>query len=222
MSATQTNQLILDGCKVRVDFPVVNFKQPGSMSFYGLGGWAPRKKHAPIDLIVLHWDGCTSSRQCFKTLRDRKLSVHFMVDGDGTVFQALDPADAIAWHAKGVNHRSIGIEIQNPVLPEKDERGRQRVTERRPHSGPLHTHLDFTRKQKQTVVQLVKQLCEFFDIPTTLPMDSDSVVTSRLADIDFKGVSGHYHFATNKVDPGMTLWPLFQKPLERFPHAAEA
>ena len=48
-----------------------------------------------------------------KTLQDvRDLSVHFMLDLDGTIYQTLDLKER-AWHATTSNDRSIGIEIAN-------------------------------------------------------------------------------------------------------------
>lgn len=66
-----------------------------------------------LDQFVLHYDVCGTSRQCFKILHDRrKLSVHFMLDVDGTLYQTLDLSDT-AWHARQANPRSVGIEIAN-------------------------------------------------------------------------------------------------------------
>jgi len=66
-----------------------------------------------VDQLVLHFDVCGVSRQCFKVLQDmRGLSVHFMLDIDGTLYQTLDLRDT-AWHARQANPRSIGVEIAN-------------------------------------------------------------------------------------------------------------
>jgi N-acetyl-anhydromuramyl-L-alanine amidase AmpD len=66
-----------------------------------------------IDQFVLHFDVCGVSRQCFKVLQDiRGLSVHFMLDIDGTLYQTLDLRET-AWHARQANPRSIGVEIAN-------------------------------------------------------------------------------------------------------------
>ncbi len=63
--------------------------------------------------FVLHYDVCGTSRQCFKVLQDlRGLSVHFMLDVDGTIYQTLDLKER-AWHAGKANDRSIGVEIAN-------------------------------------------------------------------------------------------------------------
>ncbi|MCA8956074.1 MAG: N-acetylmuramoyl-L-alanine amidase [Planctomycetes bacterium] len=64
-----------------------------------------------VDQMVIHFDVCGTSRQCFKVLHDiRKLSVHFMLDVDGTIYQSLDLRER-AFHATVANDRSIGIEI---------------------------------------------------------------------------------------------------------------
>ncbi|MGH7242055.1 MAG: N-acetylmuramoyl-L-alanine amidase [Phycisphaerales bacterium] len=98
------------------------------------GNWTLDQLRENVDQIVLHYDASGTSRQCFRTLHDsRGLSIHFMVDLDGTIYQALDVKER-AWHATKSNARSIGIEIANigaypsesPVLTKwyaRDERG---------------------------------------------------------------------------------------------------
>jgi N-acetyl-anhydromuramyl-L-alanine amidase AmpD len=77
------------------------------------GGWDLPLLRDKVDQFVLHFDVSGTSRQCFKTLHDvRALSVHFMLDLDGTVYQTLDLKER-AWHATTSNTRSIGIEIAN-------------------------------------------------------------------------------------------------------------
>ena len=65
-----------------------------------------------IDQFVLHYDGCGLSEICFAVLQRRGLSVHFLLDVDGTVYQTLDLQER-AWHATTSNDRGIGIEIAN-------------------------------------------------------------------------------------------------------------
>jgi len=66
-----------------------------------------------LDMFVIHYDVCGVSQTCFKVLHDRRgLSVHFMIDIDGTIYQTLDLRDT-AWHARQVNARSVGVEIAN-------------------------------------------------------------------------------------------------------------
>lgn len=76
-------------------------------------GWSLPMLREYVDLFVLHYDVCGTSRRCFKVLHDlRGLSVHFMLDVDGTIYQTLDVKER-AWHAGPANDRSVGIEIAN-------------------------------------------------------------------------------------------------------------
>lgn len=67
-----------------------------------------------VHLFVLHYDTTGTSRQCFKVLQDvRNLSVHFLLDVDGTLYQTLDLREK-AHHATIANDGSIGVEIAHP------------------------------------------------------------------------------------------------------------
>ena len=72
----------------------------------------PALLRGKVDEFVLHFDVCGISRQCFRVLQQRGLSVHFMLDVDGTIYQTLDLQER-AWHATSSNNRSVGIEIAN-------------------------------------------------------------------------------------------------------------
>jgi N-acetyl-anhydromuramyl-L-alanine amidase AmpD len=77
------------------------------------GGWDLPTLQKIVDQFVLHFDVAGISRNCFKVLQDdRGLSVHFMLDLDGTIYQTLDVKER-AWHATIANDRSVGIEIAN-------------------------------------------------------------------------------------------------------------
>ncbi len=104
------------------------------------GGWDLPLLQRVVDQFVIHYDVCGTSRQCFKILHDmRDLSVHFMLDLDGTIYQTLDVKER-AWHASSANSRSVGIEIANmgayPINGKnpfeqwyaKDEGGQTRIT----------------------------------------------------------------------------------------------
>ena len=77
------------------------------------GGWDLDLLREKVDQFVLHFDASGTSRQCFKVMHDQRcLSVHFLLDLDGTIYQTLDLKER-AWHATSSNSRSIGIEIAN-------------------------------------------------------------------------------------------------------------
>ncbi len=76
-----------------------------------------------VDMLVLHYTGMTSAQAALAQLTDpaSKVSAHYTVDEDGTVYAHVAEARR-AWHA-GISHwagatdinaRSIGIEIVNP------------------------------------------------------------------------------------------------------------
>jgi N-acetyl-anhydromuramyl-L-alanine amidase AmpD len=77
------------------------------------GGWDLPLLRKAIDQFVIHFDARGTSRGCFEVLHDRRdLSVHFMLDLDGTIYQTPDVKEQ-AWHATIANGRSIGIEVAN-------------------------------------------------------------------------------------------------------------
>lgn len=87
------------------------------------GGWPLSLLQAVVDQFVIHFDASGTSRRCFEVLHDHRcLSVHFMIDLDGTIYQTLDLKER-AWHATTSNGRSVGVEIASPgAFPlEKDE-----------------------------------------------------------------------------------------------------
>jgi N-acetylmuramoyl-L-alanine amidase len=76
-----------------------------------------------VDHLVLHYTGMQSCAAAVARLRDpaAKVSSHYVVDEDGTTY-ALVGEEYRAWHAgvsywrgvRGLNDRSVGIEIVNP------------------------------------------------------------------------------------------------------------
>jgi len=105
-------------------------------------GWDLPALAKLVDKFVIHYDVCGVSRQCFRILHDvRGLSVHFMLDVDGTIYQTLDLKER-ARHSGPANDTSIGVEIAqigayDPDDPKdrailaawygKDESGRLRI-----------------------------------------------------------------------------------------------
>lgn len=102
---------------------------PDGLPRYGVrkveldGGLGGPMRSAGLDLpalqrvvhqFVLHYDVAGVSRRCFKILQDdRQLSVHFLLDVDGTIYQTLDLREK-ASHATIANDVSIGVEIAHP------------------------------------------------------------------------------------------------------------
>ncbi len=224
------------------------------------GGWDMASLRATIDQFVLHFDASGTSRQCFKVLHDQRgLSVHFLLDLDGTLYQTLDLKER-AWHATTSNTRSIGIEIANigafqlgdegPLEEwyQVDASGWPRIVvpsrlgdpglltpnfvarpaRREPVAGTIQgqrlRQYDLSPEQYAALSRLVATLCEVFPkIRCDYPRDSQGrLVTQKLADevlAGYRGLLGHYHIQTNKVDPGPAFqWDKVVRDARRFRH----
>ena len=93
--------------------PTTRPLSPDELARVRNGGWTLDDLRRRIDQFVLHYDVAGLSSTCFRILHDeRGLSVHFMLDIDGTIYQTCDLKEA-TWHATKANGRSIGIEIAN-------------------------------------------------------------------------------------------------------------
>lgn len=129
--------IVIAGARVPIDAPVVLWTDPGGYDAYSTtnrfsrepGRPGPRYAHrrfedgapvltaqdlaARVDLAVIHYDQTGTSRACFRILHDvRRLSAHFLIDLDGTIYQTLDVRER-AFHATIANDRSVGIELAN-------------------------------------------------------------------------------------------------------------
>lgn len=94
---------------------------------YAVGNDKAKLRNDKITTIVLHAIGgprCTNNKVEFtgapgnaKRWRDyfersTKVSIHYVVDRQGNIEAGIDE-DRIAWHAKGSNSKSVGIELVN-------------------------------------------------------------------------------------------------------------
>lgn len=81
------------------------------------------RKDQAVSIIVLHYTGMETARAALDRLTDKdsKVSSHYTVDEDGTIYVHVDE-EKRAWHAglsywrgmRDINAASIGIEIVNP------------------------------------------------------------------------------------------------------------
>ena len=163
-------------------------------------------------MFVNHWDVCLSSESCAKVLNNRGISVHFLIDNDGTIYQMLDTQHA-AWHAGNINGCSIGVEISNAYYTkyqgwyEKNGFGPRPVVEDAWVQGnKLDPHLGFYPVQVEALKSLWKACSEAYSIPYKAPESGDSdfltstKYDSRVAKSKFKGFVSHYHQTKNKID----------------------
>jgi len=174
---------------------------------------AGKPDRAPT-MFVNHWDVCLSSESCAKVLNKRGISVHFLIDNDGTIYQMLDTQHK-AWHAgipryEGGNLKGIGVEIANAYYLKYQDWYRQRF-EPRPikkgaivHGKELDPFLDFYPIQIEALKALWKAVHIGIGIPLEYPKNSSGELeTSVHKDCErgkFHGFCNHYNFIKSKID----------------------
>ena len=148
--------------------------------------------------VVLHWTGGEgSARQVYDTLRRRRLGVHYVVDRGGAVWHMADVASVATYHAGRANGCSVGVEIVCCGVGHSD---------RESYKAQIHGRTievcDFYPHQITSVVELVDQLCDQYDIRRDVQR-----ATTRVSGIeDYEGVCGHYHWSKRKIDPGPQIF----------------
>jgi N-acetyl-anhydromuramyl-L-alanine amidase AmpD len=159
--------------------------------------------------FVVHHDGMGSSRDCFRVLHDeRGLSVHFLIDNNGDIYQTLDLVDC-AFQAAGVNEISIGVELCNrgdallyPAFYHGGERDRVTCT----INGHQFLAYDYTRAQLESMTALGRALARIFpSLPQTYPQSGGgepSWTTLAGDPREYTGYLGHFHVTDRKWDPG--------------------
>lgn len=180
----------------------------GTYSSYA--GKATRKPH----FFVNHWDVCLSAESCANVLAKRKISVHFCIDNDGTIYQLLDTQHA-AWQAGGRqwNHSSIGVEISNAFYPKYQDWYKRKGFGDRPvnlkntvevHGRGLEEHLGFYDVQLEALKALWLAIHKGMGIPLECPTDSaGDLVTAVDKDCErsrFNGFVNHYNLTRRKID----------------------
>jgi N-acetylmuramoyl-L-alanine amidase len=159
--------------------------------------------------FVVHHDGCADSRTCFQVLHnERGLSVHFLIDNDGTIFQTLDLVDC-AFQAAGVNEISVGVELANrgdaQRFPNDYHGKRDKVTCR--INGHQFLAYAYTQAQMASMISIGKTLARLFpNLPQDYPNgggDAEPMWATLRGDVrEYNGYLGHYHVTDQKWDPG--------------------
>lgn len=180
--------------------------KPGT--YYSYAGRPKRN----VRYFVNHWDVCLNSRSCQSVLDKRGISVHFLIDNDGTIYQTLDMQHG-AWHAgsERANRASVGVEITNAYYPKYQEWYTKNGFGERPlvedawvHHNKLDPFLGFYPKQIEALKALWKAIHQSTDIPFQTPL-SQFGKTSNQYEQDvtygkFSGFVSHYHVSKRKID----------------------
>jgi len=171
---------------------------------------------AMVKQFVVHHDGCSSADMCFNVLQnERGLSVHFLLDNDGTIFQTID-LGLMAYHAADWNIYSIGIELCNrgealkePNYYASGRAGPQRSTKNCKINGHTIKSFDYTPAQYESFTRLCRELLRLFpNLPADYPQSSpgeqmwDTLPNAGVERERYAGYIGHYHLTQNKWDPG--------------------
>tara|TARA_B100000214_G_C23969376_1_gene629329 strand:- start:611 stop:1579 length:969 start_codon:yes stop_codon:yes gene_type:complete len=166
----------------------------------------------PIRLFVNHWDACLNSTSCQSVLDKRGISVHFLIDNDGTIYQTLDLQHG-AWHAgsERVNRASIGVEISNAYYPKyqswyvKNGFGERPLIENaRVHGETLSPFLGFYPIQIRALKALWKSINKSVGINYNTPLNQFGNISKGYDQESkygkFNGLVSHYHVSKNKID----------------------
>jgi len=151
---------------------------------------ADARGNAPIDILLLHYTGMPSADAALARLTDpeAKVSAHYTVDEDGTVYAHVDEA-ARAWHAgvsswageTDINARSIGVEIVNP--------------------GHEFGYRDFPLVQIEAVIALSKEILGRHAIAPSRVLGHSDVAPARKQD------PGERFPWASLAAQGVGLWP---------------
>ena len=179
---------------------------PGNYTSYA--GKADRKPNH----FVNHWDACLSAKSCASVLNRRGISIHYLIDNDGTIYQMLDTQHG-AWHAghKYGNRQGIGVEISNAYYTKYQETYARRGYGERPiiedakvHGRTLDPFTGFYPVQLEALKALWKAVHLACDIPLECPTNENGeLITTVDRDCDkgrFDGFICHYHLTERKKD----------------------
>lgn len=193
--ATKKGELIFSGQQIPIDqdvkhdltFPSENYRS--------------RQKHG-FKKIVLHWDVALNVSSQHNILKRQGLSTHYGIDNDGTIYQFLDPGEKEAWHVKGYNDDSIGIDLSNAFYMKYqkyyEERFKSRpiVESSEINGSKVQEHLGFYQKQIASLASLIKEISDFYKIPLETPSEKGVIDNPQ----EFAGVMHHYQLDSEKID----------------------
>ncbi len=212
--AQYSNYIVFNGNFTHINWDkVVLWSEPKGLkakkgTYYDYTGRPKRK----VRYFVNHWDVCLSSKSCQRVLDKRGISVHFLIDNDGTIYQTLDLQHA-AWHAgsERTNRPSIGVEITNAYYPKyqdwyiKNGFGERPIIEKAFVNGnELGPFTGFYPKQLEALKALWKAIHEATEIPYETPVNqfgkTSNYYQQNVAYGKFKGFVSHYHVSKRKID----------------------
>ena len=180
--------------------------QPGH--YYDYSGRPKRN----IRLFVNHWDVCLNSKSCNDILNRSGISVQFLIDNDGTIYQTMDMQHG-AWHAgsERVNRASVGVEISNAYYPKYADWYVQNGYGERPmvddawvHGQKLDPFMGFYPEQIEAAKALWKAVASASNVKLKTKLNQFGKVSTKyekeIVYGKFEGVISHYHCYKGKID----------------------
>ncbi len=212
-SAPKPTDIYVRGQRVDIGLRVMTFDETG-FEFVG-------RPRTHTRAILCHMTGAENppaavynnmSRHAVYGKR-QPLSVHFVVDQKGVIYQMAD-AEMRGAHAIGkggersANGWSIGIEFigRGADWKKVPARGFHRPRATEVLHGVETTYEELFPAQIHAGVRLCEALCRLYNLPLRVPEDAHGGVFLRELGDDaydtFRGVLGHLHVEPGKVDPG--------------------
>lgn len=209
-----SNYLVYNSGFVPIEWDkVVLWSEKGGLAakagnYYDYSGRPKRN----IRLFVNHWDVCLSSKACSDVLNKRGISVHFLIDNDGTIYQTMDMQHG-GWHAgtSRVNRSSVGVEISNAYYPKYQDWYVRNGHGERPtvegawvHGSKLDPFLGFYPVQIEAAKALWKAIESTTNVEMQTPLSQfGKTSTKYVQDVvygKYQGIVSHYHCSKKKID----------------------
>jgi len=167
-----------------------------------------------VTQFFLHHDGMYHARDTFNVLHNQRgLSVHFILDDDGTLYQTLDIKEK-AWHGGSNNPISIGIEIANRANAGKYPDAYDEYHQKKYKVGPRKKMEDiiqgerfkgfcFNDAQYNTLINLGIGICSIFPINKDFPKNNSGNIIKHILSnpLGHNGFICHYNTSKSKWDP---------------------
>ena len=167
--------------------------------------WSDKPSRKPIQ-FVNHWDATLSSELCAKIINKRGLSMHFLIDNDGTIYQMMDIQDpAFQAGSKFWNINSIGVEISNAFYLKYQDWYVKKGFGKRPimdgyklNNIKIEKHLGFYPVQLQALAALWAAIADATGI--NLEVCNKKGYCEECAKGEFNGFINHFNLTKNKID----------------------
>ena len=156
--------------------------------------------------FVNHWDATLNSEACARIINKRNLSMHFLIDNDGTIYQLMDMQDG-AFQAgnKLSNKIGLGVEISNAYYLKyqkwytKNGFGKRPIESGHKLNGwKVPDHLGFYDIQLEALAALWEAVHQATGIPLEICLTKG--VDKSCQTGEFAGFINHFNLTKNKQD----------------------